>query len=95
MLCGIDATTNDCNNNNNSINYDDQLQAALVANAFQNPQLHSTAQFLLQQQSTNANDSIDMPSNTMTSSIYDHAVLQPPTKGLESTYYVSQGKILN
>jgi len=97
MLCGIDV--NNCNNNNfiNSNNYD-QLQADLVANAFDNPQLHSTAQFLLQQQSTSINNDIGMTNNTMTSCNNDHAVLQSPmqsliNKGLESTL-VSQGKIL-
>ena len=99
MLCRIDV--NNCNNNNfiNSNNYD-QLQADLVANAFDNPQLHSTAQFLLQQQSTSINNDIGMTNNMMTSSNNNnnHAVLQPPmqsliNKGLESTL-VSQGKIL-
>ena len=96
MLCRIDV--NDCNNNNNFINNYDQLQAALVANAFDNPQLHSTAQFLLQQQSTSINNDIGMPNNMMTSSNNNHPVLQSPmqsliNKGLESTL-VSQGKIL-
>jgi len=99
MLCRIDV--NNCNNNNsinNSNNYD-QLQAALVANAFDNPQLHSTAQFLLQQQSTSINNDIGMTNNMMTSSNNDHAVLQSPhpllqNNCIESTSLVSQGKIL-
>ena len=98
MLCGINSI-NDCNNNNsinNSTNYD-QLQTDLVANAFDNPQLHSTAQFLLQQQSMEFNNDIGMTNNMMTISNNDHAVLQSPhpslqNKGLESTL-VSQGKI--
>ena len=99
MLCGIDST-NDCNNNNsinNSNNYD-QLQAALVANAFDNPQLHSTAQFLLQQQSTSINNDIGMTNNMMTSSNNNnHAVLQSPHPSLQNncieSTLVSQGKI--
>ena len=96
MLCGIDST-NDCNNNNSINNYD-QLQASLVANAFDNPQLHSTAQFLLQQQSTSINNDIGMPNNMMTSSNNDHAVLQSPHPSLQNncieSTLVSQGKIL-
>jgi len=97
MLCGIDATTNDCNNNNSN-NYD-QLQADLVANAFDNPQLHSTAQFLLQQQSTSINNDIGMTNNMMTSSNNNNnAVLQSPHPSLQNncieSTLVSQGKIL-
>jgi len=98
MLCQIDV--NNCNNNNfiNSNNYD-QLQADLVANAFDNPQLHSTAQFLLQQQSTSINNDIGMTNNMMTSSNNnDHAVLQSPHPSLQNncieSTLVSQGKIL-
>jgi len=101
MLCGINST-NDYFNNNNSINNSnnyDQLQADLVANAFDNPQLHSTAQFLLQEQSTSINNDIGMTNNMMTSSNNNnnHAVLQSPmqslqNKGLESKLD-SQGKI--